>query len=412
MMMSSSRAMTMGNSRGLSISSIVIFFTAIACQLTDVALGPVKVWELMAISLFPFFIRRIETKLLVFLVVFVLLMLLSLFKGAASDVYFSNYGGLKSKYVISLVRFVELVLCLVVACLPFNFYRNNGLSYTDIVRKFLNYNGIILLGIFALFMVDVAAGSKLVSYGPTHRMRGFYVEGGPYGLYISTLLLLELMFLKRKLFLAMFAVALLLSQSKAGIVGAVVFGFLAMTFRYPFLRSFINPKNVFRFSTLMLVGVLLGGAVMYKVAENYVDDLSNLNEVLALRGNDPSLVMGRIAATYIGPNIISDNPYIGVGLGAYSLVRNNSEYRGPFPVVPGWDLTGLGGFFNLMIENGAIGVILFLIATIRYFKFDEMGMVFFVLFVLPFLLGAQLYMVYPWLYLGFYSVYRREMTNE
>ena len=41
-----------------------------------------------------------------------------------------------------------------------------------------------------------------------------------------------------------------------------------------------------------------------------------------------------------------------------------------------------------------------------------MGMVFFVLFVLPFLLGAQLYMVYPWLYLGFYSVYRREMTNE
>jgi hypothetical protein len=238
------------------------------------------------------------------------------------------------------------------------------------------------------------------------------VEGGPYGLYISTLLLLELMFLKRKLFLALFAVALLLSQSKAGIVGAAVFGFLAMTFRYPFLRSFINPKNVFRFSTLMLVGVLLGGAVMYKVAENYVDDLSNLNEVLALRGNDPSLVMGRIAATYIGPNIIADNPYIGVGLGAYSLVRNNSEYRGPFPVVPGWDLTGLGGFFNLMIENGAIGVILFLIATIRYFKFDEMGMVFFVLFVLPFLLGAQLYMVYPWLYLGFYSVYRREMTNE
>lgn len=412
MMMSSSRAISLDNSRGLSMSSILIFLTAVACQLTDVALGPVKVWELMALSLFPFFVRRIETKLLIFLVVFVVLMLLSLLKGAMGDVYFSNYGGLKSKYVISLVRFVELVLCLVVACLPFNFYRNNGLSFHDIVNKFLKYNAIICLGIFALFMVDIAIGTRLVSYGSTHRLRGFYVEGGPYGLYISTLLLLELMFFKRKLMLALFGVALLASQSKAGIVGAAVFAFLALAFRYPFLRSFLTPKRVFRFSTLVLVGVLLGGGVMYKVAENYVDDLSNLHQVLEQRGNDPSLVMGRIAATFIGPRIIADNPFIGVGLGTYSLVRNNSEYRGPFPIVPGWDLTGLGGFFNLLIENGAIGVILFLIATIRYFRFNEMGMVFFILFVLPFLLGAQLYMVYPWLYLGFYCVYRREMTDE
>jgi O-antigen ligase len=177
-------------------------------------------------------------------------------------------------------------------------------------------------------------------------LRGFYVEGGPYGLYIATLIFLELTFYKRKIITTFFLIALLLTQSKAGFVAFFVFLFFILFQNNKFLSGFLNPKNIFRFFMTILIVVLIGVGATYKIANNYYQDIQNIDEEIKGRENDSSLVMGRIAATDIGPRILQDNPFLGVGLGAYSLVRNNVNYRGSFPVVTGWDLTGLGGFFN------------------------------------------------------------------
>ncbi|WP_230492645.1 O-antigen ligase family protein [Martelella alba] len=267
-------------------------------------------------------------------------------------------------------------------------------------------NALFTLIVLSLFVVDYVFSTAFVSYGSTHRLRAFYVEGGPYGLYLSTLFFLECLYCKRKVFCIIFLCALVLSQSKAGISSTALYLFYIMLLKNRFLRSFIKPKNFIRFVIFIFISFLLSGYIVYKVSQEYIEELDNISTSLNQRDDDPSLVMGRIAATYIGPNIIKDNPLIGIGLGAYSLVRNDSKYRGPFPVVQAWDLTGLGGFLNLLIENGIIGLLLFILCIFLYFKYDVNGITYILLFALPFLLGAQLYMVYPWFYLGLYSISR------
>jgi hypothetical protein len=53
---------------------LLIFIIALSCQLTDITIGPVKFWELLAIIFFPFFIRRVEKKMLWFLLAFTILL--------------------------------------------------------------------------------------------------------------------------------------------------------------------------------------------------------------------------------------------------------------------------------------------------------------------------------------------------
>lgn len=387
--------------------TILMFVIAVACQLTDITLGPVKVWEILALAFFPFFIRRIEKKMLWFFTAFMIILMLSFLKGYFSDVHYYYYSTLKSKYVISCVRFIELTLCLVVALIPFNLVKGQKVDFDFIVKKFINFNFILTAFVLTLFIIDRLLNTSIVTYGGANRLRGFYVEGGPYGLFISTLIFLEMTFFQRKKIIAIFFIALILSQSKAGFIAATLFVLYLMIQKYSFSRSFLNPKNVIRFSIVIIFISLAGIGVTYKIANNYYQDIQNIDEVLKGRENDTSLVMGRIAASSIGPRIIEDNPFFGVGLGSYSLVRNNIQYRESFPAVKGWDLTGLGGFFNLLVENGLIGLLVFIFAIIKYFKFDSVGLYFCILFSLPFLLGAQLYMVYPWLYLGFYYAFKK-----
>ncbi len=50
------------NTRNYTSVKLLIFIIALSCQLTDITIGPVKFWELLAIIFFPFFIRRVEKK--------------------------------------------------------------------------------------------------------------------------------------------------------------------------------------------------------------------------------------------------------------------------------------------------------------------------------------------------------------
>jgi hypothetical protein len=245
-----------------------------------------------------------------------------------------------------------------------------------------------------------------------HRLKGFYVEGGPYGLYLASLIFLEFLNNKRKIMMLTFGIALAFSQSKAGICALAIFLFVSFMMRNSFLSGFLKPGNFVRFSFFIMISISISAFAIFKIAYNYIDDYQNVYSLLKGRAGDPSLVMGRISASHIGPKIFEDNPVFGVGLGGYSLVRNNIEYREGFPIVSGWDLTGLGGFFNLMIENGIFGVLGFIIVIATTYKKDLIGMCFMMLFVVPFIFGAQLYMSYPWVFLGLYFVSRYGFKNE
>jgi hypothetical protein len=238
------------------------------------------------------------------------------------------------------------------------------------------------------------------------------VEGGPYGLYIATILGIELLLLKRFWYLIVFFAVLAFSYSKAGYVLFSICVALYFFLNVKQLKSFINPKNKVQFSFFVLFSFCFLGMAIGFIASNYIQNIKDVESLLVLRKDDPSFVMGRIAAMYIGSNIIELNPFFGVGLGNYSLVRNADVYRGNFPVVDEWDLTGLGGIITLLFEGGLIGIFLFILAVRAYINNDRISFALLILFLLPFFLGAQLYMIYPWVFLGFLILHVKDIRKN
>lgn len=384
-------------------SSFIMLICAIGSQLTDVSIGPLKAWEVFAITIFAVFIRTINKKFIPYILFFLLLLATSLIASFMSDVKFDDYGGLKSKYIISIVRFIELMLCILTAMTVFSASQKYKFDTVDLISKFLKYNFYITIAVLFIFCVDLVLKTKMVTYGVA-RLTGFYVEGGPYGLFMSTLIFLQLISGKKnKSHLIIFSLALVLAQSKAAIVALLILIIINFMIKNKTLSSFLNPKNIVRFSISILLFVSAALLTTYNVAYNYIEDIKESSHTVNEKAYDKSFVMGRVAAYNIGPRIFFDNPLFGVGLGTYSLVRNDPKYSGNFPRVDDWDLTGLGGFFNLIVENGLFGLLGFIIITFRFFKFDSIGISFFSIFIIPFALGAQLYMVYPWIYLGMYA---------
>ncbi|NTY86848.1 O-antigen ligase family protein [Serratia fonticola] len=391
------------NAVTIRYSSFIMFICAVGSQLTDVSIGPLKVWEFLAITILAFSIRTINKKYSGFIIFFTLLLFFSFVASYFSDVKYYGYGGLKEKYIISVVRFIELMLCILTAMTVSNAALRYNADPVNLISKFLKYNFYLTVVVLVLFCIDLILNTKIVSYGLKGRLSGFYVEGGPYGLFMSTLIFLELITSKRKLYLIVFCIALFLAQSKAAMISLLIFIMINIMIKNRFLASFVMPRNFFRFSFFLIISIVITSFTAYNVAHNYIEDIQNSNYLLDSRSNDKSFVMGRIAAYHIGPNIIMDKPILGVGLGAYSLVRNNPKYSQDFPQVSDWDLTGLGGLFNLLVENGLFGLLGFVFVTFRFYKLDALGTGFLMLFIVPFALGAQLYMIYPWIYLGLYT---------
>jgi hypothetical protein len=397
-------------------SSFIMLICAIGSQLTDVSIGPLKAWEVFAITIFAVSIRTVNKKFLPYILFFSLLLVTSIIASFMTDAKFDDYGGLKSKYIISAVRFIELMLCILTAMTVFTAAQKYKLDTMDLITKFLRYNFLITIVVLIIFCADLVLKTKIVTYGVA-RLTGFYVEGGPYGLFMSTLIFLQLISGKnKKSHLFIFTLALILAQSKAAIVGLLILVIINLMIKNKTLSSFLNPRNIVRFSISMLLFISAALFTTYNIAYNYIEDIKESSHTINEKAYDKSFVMGRVAAYNIGPRIFLDNPLFGVGLGTYSLVRNDPKYSGNFPRVEDWDLTGLGGFFNLIVENGLFGLLGFIIITFRFFRFDAIGIAFFSLFIIPFALGAQLYMVYPWIYLGMYASLvnykKRESCNQ
>ncbi len=320
-----------------------------------------------------------------------------------------NVSVFKQPLVLSLSRITEFCLAIFFMLAIAETLRRRP----DLLRLALSayiWVGTLSAGasIAAWILLKTAGIPALLVYGPDARVRGFFNEGGPYGMFLISVVLVVL--LRAHLFLPLYpfmnkvvvcvlVAALLLSGSKAGLlvsVGLCGVGAIA--------SGGIRRK----LALIGLCAVLL--AVFFALFEGkllgYAYSYMNFDEAFFYRGEDINLVMGRLTALMIVPRMVVAHPIAGIGVGNYSLMRNDPDYLQGLPTVDDWDLTGMG-LLGATAEFG-IPLTLFLLALllrpfVRALR-DKRPLIVPVAAVfqpLAFLLGVNLNFFYPWLIAAF-----------
>jgi O-antigen ligase len=268
----------------------------------------------------------------------------------------------------------------------------------------------VLSAIFSVlsYPLDRAGLISLGAYGDVHRFRGFYNEGGPYGLYVMTLLGVAWALVrlgwepKRKTYVIMLLLisTLLMSQSKAALV-AILFLFVIRSF---FARNFRQR----------LVTIICGVAVLALVSQTF--DLASKLRLWKEAGakyerishahvGDPNVIEGRVAGLFIVPRMIAAHPLTGVGWGNYGILRNDPEYRGTAawgePDEPGMGVLALAAEIGLPLL-----AVLLLYLFLPYFWLRRLGVPEYVanlalLQPIAHIFGAQLNLTYPWIVTAF-----------
>jgi hypothetical protein len=376
------------------------FLIVLSLQATNVTILGIKIGEFFFLFVLPFLIihnnkiYKTVAKLIFFILgAFFITVLINI----STTFYIPNIelSFIKYPYFITIARFFELIACLslVILLRTIKNYYVIEYKFHEFIIIFFKLNalfGIIFIIFYILHILDIYQTTMI--YGESNRLRGLFVEGGPFGLYYAFLLSLGFFLRINKLILILFLILIFLAQSKAG-MSFIIF-IIALNLFYFKINS--NFLKIFGIS--VSVGILILG--VYYIANNYIQDIQNLEVLLQTRANDNNFVMGRIAGLFIGVEIIKDNPLFGIGLGNYSLVRNDPNYLGLFPQIDGWDLTGLG-IFTLIIELGFVGFFIFTsIIYLLFRRLDNLGKIILIIFYFVFFFGVQIYFLYPWFALG------------
>jgi hypothetical protein len=273
------------------------------------------------------------------------------------------------------------------------------------------------LSVLASFVAWLAlkAGYELpfgVSHGDrSARWCGFFNEGGPFGLCLVGVIVLQLWSVveMRRLSLAsatnlmLLSAGLVMSQSKAALLALVLCALAA--FLLCARRAFATTLLGLICITCLLWVVVGANAEMRAGAESYYSWWAEDSERDVSSSRDYNVVAGRIAAMTIVPNMIHEHPFTGVGLGNYPLVRNNPIFRGRFPDIEIWDLPGLG-VMSIVAEVGLPLTLLVMIViaypTIVAVKFRA-SFTATLLAVFPLaavIASVQYYFAYVWLFIG------------
>jgi hypothetical protein len=246
-------------------------------------------------------------------------------------------------------------------------------------------------------------GSILGAYSVDYavRARGFFNEGGPFGLYVVSAFAIGL--LRRHMTgrrlgwmnIAVLSAAFLLSESKAAFFMAV----LLILYSVLSAASFRKKVTYFVLSTAILCGAA-AWQNLPSVLAGYYSSYQRIEDNAAVLGRDPNLVLGRVAALYIVPRMIAAHPITGIGIGNYSLMRNDPHYLGSLPTITdAEDLPGLG-IPGIAAEMGIPITIWLLILLLKPYwvcrkKASIIGIA--ALFQpVAHLFGVQLTFFYPW----------------
>jgi len=392
------------------------FYCFICFQLTEIKINSVKINEIISLLLVPVIIYQLKVinkHLFYFLLFFLFILLVTIIKNLTQTFYLdtSALTILRKPYLISISRFFEFLACFAFAVIvwkTFVYLISKGLTKDRIVNAILSLNfyfSLLLIIAYLLyyfrilnyFNAQILYDTTAYLPEPTLRLKGYYIEGGPFGLFYAFLFCLSSTVNKRKYFQkAIFLVMIFLALSKAGMI-AVVGWF--------FYRLFVKFRN--NILTKYIIFLLIIPAfilIAFKIADNYSASYNGIKEIITENPADYNAVMGRLAAFFIAPNMIIHNPFLGIGLGNYPLVRNDPRYLGVIPEVPEWDLPGLGGLVTLLIENGIISFLIFLLILYiiykKYSKKSPMSKDSILLFIIICSLGVQLYFLYIWFLIG------------
>jgi hypothetical protein len=203
--------------------------------------------------------------------------------------------------------------------------------------------------------LNVLFEAQLGTYLETHRFRGFYNEGGPYGVYVVSVLLVGFALWQRRwetrkalsVSLAVMVVAMVLSYSKAA---------LLMLFVLVVIDGLLAGRAVHRAFFIIVFAVVAAVAIVTVDLPSRItaygrtaDRYERLSRLHYLDGN---FVRGRVAGAFIVPRMIAAHPYTGIGWGNYGGLRNRPEFRGasvwsPYADDPGLGLIGAAADFGL-----------------------------------------------------------------
>ncbi len=193
-------------------------------------------------------------------------------------------------------------------------------------------------------MLAYFAGLELpgVIVQSTARIRGFFIEGGPFGIYLVGAIIVQvirghyLKYISRQSFYAgliLLMLALVGAQSKASAL-------LIVTVSIPYLIRVRRIKIILALA-VVAIPVVIASNVLEGIG-GYYDSMANFETAVSERPDDTNLIMGRIAGAILLPRMVAAHPFLGIGVGNYSLVRNDPSILQGMPRVESWDLHGLG----------------------------------------------------------------------
>jgi len=138
-------------------------------------------------------------------------------------------------------------------------------------------------------MNEYIINTRIVYWGD--RLRGWFGEGGPYGLMLGFTFCLSF-FYKSKFHLITRAIILFailfLADSKAGFILVLVWYFI---FYYKKIYKKLQEFNI----VFLVVGCVFLSLILVKLADNYISDITHIKREVTQRPKDINLIMGRIA---------------------------------------------------------------------------------------------------------------------
>lgn len=314
---------------------------------------------------------------------------------------------LKHAPFLSLARLTQLSLVIGTIVITTNLLATRP-SLNALLCQCYVYGGVIscLYGIasWAALFAGVHLGGINIggSYGETHRIDGFFVEGGPFGVYLVSAILVNL-FRRHVLHrgdaraywlqMALFVVTLAAAQSKAAVLLGIVLGLYAL---------FVTKRLRYAFAAVPVFVALAIFSHLTSRLHGYAESYLHFTALARANPHDTSLIEGRVMAAILVPIMVAHHPIAGIGIGNYSLQRNNPRFLGPLPLATTWDLPGLG----LLGDAAEFGIPLLMyiywllwrpVTISRRMGAPPLVIILAAYQTFAHTLGVQLTFVYPWI---------------
>jgi len=396
-------------------------------QATDLKILSIKISEIIILILGAVYVKISNTQEKKILIFFFLFTVKTLFLNVFVDFYIpvEDTSFLKNPYVISLSRFLELLCCyylLNICIIYFNKEKENVKHHIRNIIDIQVYIAVIYLFVYLLYQIgvfklendyikDLLVYNTEAGYSIKYRIKGLFVEGGPLGLFYASIFLLLVLERGKAYILMFFLIIFILwgTQSKAGLLMIISYFLID----YFYIRK---ARSVLFLTIPILLIIIIFGFVIYFTYFNALENLELFVQISNPKDSteiDKNMLMGRVTATIILPNLLFHNLFFGIGLGNYALVRNNPMYRDFLPEVPYWDLHGFGGIVDVLVEGGLIFFIIMLLYAKKLWNKSRTikQKRVFLIFILCFIFGVQIYFLYPWFILAYLIFLQNNETD-